>query len=116
MAMTTGLLAGETIAHLHHKRQKCSKANLTMYKMALDQSYVMKDLKKYKDIPNYLHQNNKTLLGVYPRLLGQAAQNWFRVDGTDKQTKENEILASFRKSRSLPGLIGDALKFARAWR
>jgi electron transfer flavoprotein-quinone oxidoreductase len=53
---------------------------------------------------------------VYPRLLGQAAQNWFRVDGTDKKTKENEILASFRKGRSVTGLIGDALKFARAWR
>jgi electron transfer flavoprotein-quinone oxidoreductase len=49
----------------------------------------MKDLKKYKDIPTYLHQKqdaNETLFGVYPRLLGQAAQNWFRVDGTDKQT------------------------------
>jgi hypothetical protein len=29
IAMTTGALAGETIAHLHRKRQNCSKAKLT---------------------------------------------------------------------------------------
>lgn len=116
MAMTTGLLAGQTIARLHRNRQDFGKANLAAYKQVLDESYVMKDLKKYKDIPSFIHQNSKTLLGVYPRLLGQAAQNWFRVDGIDKRTKEKEILASFRKGRSITGLIGDAFKFARAWR
>lgn len=116
MAMTTGLLAGLTIARLHRMREDFSRANLAAYKQALDESYVMKDLKKYKDIPSFIHRNSKTILGVYPRLLGQAAQNWFRVDGTDKRTKEKEILASFRKGRSLTGLIGDAFKFARAWR
>jgi electron transfer flavoprotein-quinone oxidoreductase len=38
------------------------------------------------------------------------------VDGFDKRTKEKEILKSFRKGRTLPGLIGDAFKLARAWR
>jgi electron transfer flavoprotein-quinone oxidoreductase len=116
MAMTTGLLAAQTITRLHRMREDFSKANLAAYKQALDESYVMKDLKKYKDIPSFIHRNSKMLLGVYPHLLGQAAQNWFRVDGTDKRTKEKEILASFRKGRSLTGLIGDAFKFARAWR
>jgi len=116
MAMTTGLLAGQVITRLHKRREEFSKANLAAYKQALDESYVMKDLKKYKDIPGFIHKNSQTLLGIYPRLMGQAAQNWFRVDGTDKRTKEKEILASFRKGRSLTGLIGDAFKFARAWR
>jgi electron transfer flavoprotein-quinone oxidoreductase len=116
MAMTTGVLAGQTIARLHRRREEFSKANLTAYKQALDESYVMKDLKKYKDIPSFIHQNSQNLFGVYPRLLGQAAQNWFRVDGTDKRTKEKEIMASFRKGRSVSGLIGDAFKFAWAWR
>jgi electron transfer flavoprotein-quinone oxidoreductase len=116
MAMTTGLLAGQIINRLHFHHEEFSKANLAAYKKALDESYVMKDLKKYKDIPGYIHQNSKTILGIYPRLLGQAAQQWFRVDGIDKRTKEKEILASFRKGRSLKGLIGDAYKLARAWR
>jgi electron transfer flavoprotein-quinone oxidoreductase len=116
MAMTTGMLAAETIIQLHRNREEFSRKNLAAYKKALDQSFVMKDLKKYKDIPNFIHGNSQTLLGLYPRLLGQAAQNWFRVDGTDKRTKENEILSSFLKGRSITGMIGDAFRFARAWR
>jgi electron transfer flavoprotein-quinone oxidoreductase len=116
MAMTTGSLAAETIVKLHKGREDFSKKNLAAYKKALDESYVMKDLKKYKDIPNFIHGNSQTLFGLYPRLLGQAAQSWFRVDGTDKRTKEKEILNSFRKGRSIAGVIGDAFRFARAWR
>jgi len=116
MAMTTGLLAAETIIDLHRRGEAFSKQNLAAYRKALEDSYVIKDLRKYKDIPKFIHQNSKTLLGTYPHLLGQAAQNWFRVDGTDKRTKEKEIMASFRKGRSITGLVGDALRFARAWR
>ncbi len=116
MAMTTGMLAGQTIARLHREKQDFSRANLAAYKKALDQSYVMKDLRKYKDIPNFIHGNGNKLFGLYPRLLGQAAQSWFRVDGVDKRTKEKEIMASFLKGRSITGMIGDAFKFARAWR
>ena len=116
MAMTTGLLAAETIIDLHRRGEAFSKQNLAVYRKALEDSYVIKDLRKYKDIPNFIHQNSKTLLGTYPHLLGKAAQSWFRVDGTDKRTKEKEIMASFRKGRSITGLVGDALRFARAWR
>lgn len=115
MAMTTGQIAGETILELKAKGLPCSRSNLAEYKRKLDQSYVMKDLKKYKDMPGFMH-NNKQLLTLYPSLLGQAAQAWFRVDGADKRSKENEIFRAFRKSRSLAGLLGDALKLARVWR
>jgi electron transfer flavoprotein-quinone oxidoreductase len=40
----------------------------------------------------------------------------FTVDGVDKKTKEREILSSFRTSRSLTGLVGDAVKLWRAFR
>ena len=75
----------------------------------------MKDLKKYRGIPDFLH-GNKQVFGLYPRLFNAAARNWFRVDGIDKRTKEKEILTAFRKGRTLPGLINDGLKLARAWR
>ena len=68
-----------------------------------------------EDPIEFLH-SNKHVFGLYPRLVSAAAQTWFRVDGADKLTKEKEILRSFRKGRSLPGLIGDAFKLARSWR
>ena len=115
LAMTTGRIAGETIVWLKRRREEMSKANLAEYKRRLDQTFVMKDLKKYKNIPGFLH-SNKQVFGLYPRLLSAAAQTWLRVDGIDKLTKEKQILKSFRKGRTLRGLIGDAFKLARAWR
>ena len=114
--MTTGRIAGETVVWLKRRREDLSKANLAEYKNArLDETFVMKDLKKYKRIPEFLHAN-KQVFGLYPKLVNAAAQTWFRVDGADKLTKEKEILRSFRKGRSLPGLINDAFRLARSWR
>ena len=115
LAMTTGRIAGETIVWLKRRRDPLSKANLAEYKRRLDETFVMKDLKKYRKIPDFLH-GNKQVFNLYPKLMSGAAQTWLRVDGADKLTKEKEIMASFRKGRSLWGLVGDAFKLARAWR
>lgn len=115
LAMTTGRIAGETVVWLKRRRDEMSKANLAEYTRRLEQTFVMKDLKKYRKIPNYLHAN-KHVFTLYPKLFADAAQSWFRVDGVDKRSKEKEIMGSFRKSRSIFGLLGDAFKLARAWR
>ncbi|MTJ79500.1 MAG: FAD-dependent oxidoreductase [Telmatospirillum sp.] len=115
LAMTTGRLAAETVVALKRRGDKATAFHLADYKRRLEETFVMKDLRKYKGIPSFLH-GNKQIFGLYPRLFSAAAQTWLRVDGTDKRTKEKEILASFRKGRTLPGLIGDAVKLARAWR
>jgi electron transfer flavoprotein-quinone oxidoreductase len=115
LAMTTGRIAGETVIWLKRRREPATKANLAEYRRRLDDTFVIKDLKKYSGIPAFLHRN-KAVFGLYPRLLAAAAQTWFRVDGVDKLTKEKEILRSFRKGRSLFGLLGDAFQLARAWR
>jgi electron transfer flavoprotein-quinone oxidoreductase len=116
LAMTTGRIAGETISWLKTRREPASAANLIEYQRRLEASFVMKDMKKYKNIPDFLHKRADQVFGLYPRLITQAAQTWFRVDGKDKRSKEAEIFTSFRKSRSLIGLVGDAFKLARAWR
>ncbi|MGD0675171.1 MAG: FAD-binding protein [Polyangiaceae bacterium] len=115
LAMTTGQIAAETIIDLHRRGASPTKGNLADYKRRLDASFVMKDMKKYKDLPNFMH-HNRHMVDLYPRLMSQASQTWFRVDGTDKLTKEKNIMSSFRKERKLTGLLGDAIKLARVWR
>ncbi|MCA0186582.1 MAG: FAD-dependent oxidoreductase, partial [Proteobacteria bacterium] len=88
---------------------------LAAYKQALDDSFVMKDLHKYRDMPQVFHQNNQ-FFTTYPELINRAARSMITVDGIDKKTKEKEIFSNFRKSRSLTGLAGDALKLWRAFR
>jgi electron transfer flavoprotein-quinone oxidoreductase len=115
LAMTSGRLAGETVVLLKRTREPCTAANLSAYKKKLEESFVLKDMRKYRKVPGLLHANRQ-LLDLYPRLMSQAAQTWFRVDGTDKRTKEREILRTVRKARGLRGLVGDAYKVARSWR
>jgi electron transfer flavoprotein-quinone oxidoreductase len=116
MAMTTGRLAAETILRLKAEGKSFTSANLSLYRKALETSYVLKDLKKYRRMPSFIHRHSGTFLGDYPRLLSQAAQSFLRVDGVDKKSKERAIFASFRQRRKVLGLLGDAFRFARATR
>ena len=115
LAMTTGRLAGETVIAAKAAGKPMREAALKPYKTALDASFVMKDLHKYRDMPEVLHKNNQ-FFTTYPELVSNAAKKMFTVDGIDKKTKEKEILSSFRKSRSFTGLVGDAYKLWRAFR
>ncbi|WP_128291607.1 FAD-dependent oxidoreductase [Afifella aestuarii] len=116
LAMTTGRVAAETVVRLHRMRKEMTKTNLAEYQERLEKTFVLKDMRKYRKIPAFLHGNKETLFGLYPRLLSKAAQTWFRVDGLDKKAKEKAIVSSFRQARTLRGMIGDAFKLARAWR
>ncbi|MCT2400297.1 FAD-dependent oxidoreductase [Novosphingobium mangrovi (ex Huang et al. 2023)] len=116
LAMTTGRVAAETVVSLTRKREEMSAANLAEYEKRLGQTFVMKDLKKYKGIPDLLHKNKGNFFGTYPRLISQAMQTWFRVDGIDKVSKEKSIFRNFRETRTLWGMMGDAFKLVRAWR
>jgi electron transfer flavoprotein-quinone oxidoreductase len=86
-----------------------------LYRSKVENSFVMQDLKKYKDLPEMLH-NNPHLLTTYPELINQAAHTMIHVDGITKHTKEREIRRSFIEKRSLFGLMGDAYKVWRATR
>lgn len=116
LAMTTGRLAAEAIFQIKSRREPFTKGNLELYRKLVEDSFVMKDLKKYKDMPALLHTQAKNLFLTYPELMSKAAQNFLRVDGTPKLEKEKATWRSVVQRRSWPGLIGDAFRLARAWR
>ncbi|KDB53762.1 electron-transferring-flavoprotein dehydrogenase [Sphaerotilus natans subsp. natans DSM 6575] len=115
LAMTTGRLAAETVIAARAAGKDMDAKTLSAYKAALDDSFVMKDLKKYRDLPEVLH-NSPHFFSTYPGLVNRAAQTMFTVDGVDKKTKEREVLGSFKAARKLTGLVGDAVKLWRAVR
>lgn len=49
-------------------------------------------------------------------MVAKAARTMITVDGVDKKTKEREIFSSFRRTRKLTGLVGDAYKLWKAIR
>ena len=115
MAMTSGRLAAETVIAAKAAGQPMTARVLSAYKTALEDSFVLKDLHKYRRLPHVLH-NNKHFFSDYPRLLSQAAETMLRVDGEDKRSKEKRVTKSFRNTRKITGLVGDMFNLARAWR
>lgn len=116
LAMTTGRIAAEAIFQVKARKDPMTADNLALYQKMLEASFVMKDLKKYKRLPRFLHSAGTHLFGTYPQLISKAAQTYLRVDGKDKKAKEREIMKSFIKTRGVLGLASDAWKFARSWR
>jgi electron transfer flavoprotein-quinone oxidoreductase len=115
LAMTSGRLAGETVLALKAAGAPMTQKNLAKYRKDLEASFVLKDLKKYRFLPSFLHHNPQVFT-TYPDMLSSMMQKWFRVDGVPKRTKELEMLGLAREARGVGGLVADALKLARAWR
>lgn len=115
LAMTSGRLAAESILDL--KRENCpmDARYLAEYKRRLDGSFVMSDLRKYKDVPDTLHARPQ-LFTTYPELMSRAAMHMLHVDGTDKKSKQRQVFREFREQRGLLGAASDAYKMWRALR
>ena len=107
LAMESGRLAAETVVHCKEKGD-FSETSLREYKLKLDQSWIMADMRKYdKAVP--LLEHNPRLLGKYPGLLDRALDEFFRVDGVSKWEKQRNIMRLMRKEGGLR-LIGDSVK------
>jgi len=115
LAMTTGRLAAETLIEAKAAGKPLNAKTLKAYKDKLDASFVMKDLHKYRDLPQVLHTSPQ-FFTTYPELVNRAAKTMFTVDGVDKKTKQREIFGSFKTARRWSGLVGDAFKLLRAFR
>ncbi len=113
LAMTTGRLAAETLIELRAAGKPFTAANLSAYRRMLDDSFVMKDLKKYRRMPRIFHKSPQ-FFTAYPELITRAAHTMLTVDSVEKSVKQREIAKSFKNRRSLFGLISDAWKLWRA--
>ena len=111
MAMVSGQLAAETILQAREQGDY-GPGSLQAYTQALQDSFVLKDLKKYKRFPGFL-QNNKELFTVLPSLAGMAARDMLTVDGEPKKTKQSRIWKTIKREMSVFRLV--RLVF-EAWR
>lgn len=108
LAVKSGLLAADTIIAAKEKKDFTSAALLT-YRKALEQSFVFKDLKKYKGLGHFM-ETNPQLFEVYPELINDAGTEFFTVDGGTKWEKQKRILDMVKKRRGLVGAAMDVIK------
>lgn len=114
LAMTSGRLAAETALELTAAGKAMTARNLAAYRARLEDSFVLKDLKKYQRLPQVFDRNHQFFTD-YPDLLNGAAHTLLTVDGVDKKTKEKQVRKNFVTRRSPLGLVGDAFKLWRAF-
>jgi electron transfer flavoprotein-quinone oxidoreductase len=109
LAMESGRLAGETVIRAR-ERGDFSARTLSEYRMRLDRSWIMSDMRKYdRAVP--LLEDNPRMLGRYPALLDRALDEFFRVDGGSKREKQKRALRILRREGGLR-MVWDTLKAA----
>lgn len=111
LATTSGLIAGKVAAEAIQSGDT-SAQGMSVYETRLRDSFVVKDLYKFRNLVSLLEQNPH-LLGEYPEMLNQAARMYFTIDGTPKEQVFKDIMGVFTKKRGMSGLVKDMFK---AWR
>lgn len=111
LAMLSGTLAAQAIVEAT-ARGDFSAATLSRYRELLDESIVVKDLYKIRNVTDFAHARPH-LLREYPRLLSEMAREYLSVDGRPKKEKQRAIAAM---ARGLPKkrLVRDAVGALRS--
>jgi electron transfer flavoprotein-quinone oxidoreductase len=103
MAMTSGRLAAETIIEAL-KAGDTGRAGLSGYISRLQDSYVLKDLKKYRGFGAFLRRHNEVFTSL-PTAAGSAAREMLTVNGVPKKAKQKAIWRELRKTIPLRRLV-----------
>jgi electron transfer flavoprotein-quinone oxidoreductase len=113
LAMLSGTLAAQAIVEAK-ARDDFSAMSLSRYRELLDESVIMQDLHKIRNVTDFAHARPH-LLRDYPNLLSGMAEEYLRVDGVPKKAKQQKMLAMAKalpKRRLLDDLIGAARSLA----
>jgi electron transfer flavoprotein-quinone oxidoreductase len=112
LAMHSGQLAAETIVQAK-KRGDFSEASLNAYRDALNSSFIMKDLEKYKDAPHTLEANPQYFKEYVP-MVTKAVGKFFTVDGTPKRDKQKQIMKIFTGEKGTFKVLTDIYRVWKA--
>jgi electron transfer flavoprotein-quinone oxidoreductase len=110
-AMFSGKFAGQTAIEAK-KSGNYSASQLATYRAYLENSFVLKDLKKFRDLPHFI-ASHRQFLTLYPELMNDLLYKFFEVDGRSKQDHFNEMKKELYSKRGRVGLIKDAIGIYR---
>lgn len=112
LAMISGKYAGETaIAAL--EKSDFSENTLALYQKKLENSFIIKDLKSYKDLMDIAHGRANSYLGYYPKKISEFFKMFTSVDSVPKRKKYHDFIKSIFTDRSISELFKDAWGFVR---
>jgi electron transfer flavoprotein-quinone oxidoreductase len=95
-AMASGEAAAKTYLEAR-KNNNYSAESLSHYQKLLNESFVMKDLKRYRKM-NSFAEKNPEFFGPYFEVITQAAVDFFTVKEMPKRTQEWQMIKDFYKN------------------
>ncbi|MGV8980654.1 FAD-dependent oxidoreductase [Clostridium sp.] len=99
MGMTSGRFAAETIIRAKGIGN-FTKSTLSHYEDLIKESYITKDLKKYKNASSTM-ENNGAYFNHYMPALNKSVSEMLTVDGVSKSKKQKLIMKHMTKGRSM---------------
>ena len=106
LAMISGKLCAETIIEAFNKKN-FSRKMLSLYEKKLKDSFVMKDLKTYKDLMDIAHQRKKAFMGYYLRKINSFFEMFTSVNSVPKKEGYHKFIKSIFTDRKLSELFKD---------
>ena len=115
LAMISGKIAGET-ALKALARGDFSEKMLSRYQKELENSFVMKDLKTYRNLMDEAHNRSESFMDYYLREVNGFFRMFTTVDSIPKREKFRKFIFDFIKKRNIIELIKDAFSaFKLLW-
>lgn len=110
-AMRSGILAAETIVKAT-ERGDFSSNSLKDYRQALDDSYVMKDIRSFQDAVHMLH--NPTMYKDVPNMICDFGRKFFTIDNEPTEKSRELMKESIKKHSSYWDLMKIGFKGAKS--
>lgn len=106
LAMISGKIAGETAVIALGKKDYSEHA-LSHYQDELENSFILKDLKTYKDLMGTVQDRVEQFLGYYPKKINSFFDMFTTVDSVPKREKFRGFIKSIFTDRSISDLFKD---------
>lgn len=98
LAITSGLLAADAVIHARETGD-FSARGLAGYAESLGRSFVLQDLRRYRQAMPYLRAHPE-FFGLYPELAAIAADSVFLATGEPRRQRARKLIAELRRRRS----------------
>ncbi|CDE44277.1 geranylgeranyl reductase [Clostridium sp. CAG:768] len=108
LAMISGKIAGET-AVIALGKQDFSETALSHYQEELENSFIIKDLRTYKDLMGGIQERVEEFLGYYPKKINSFFEMFTSVDSVPKREKYHKFIKSIFTDRKISELFKDFL-------
>ncbi len=108
LAMMSGKFAAETAIYAINNNNFSADC-LKLYNEKLNNSFIIKDLKSYKNLMPVMHKREKSFTGYYIKKVNSFFKMFTSVDSVPKRTKFRQFIKSIFTDRNIFVLLQDGL-------